>query len=64
MFDAEKFIRMVRAVEPGNYQMRLSEILALHDHNSEWFDAITDAFRFGFLKGQRAEKARRKKTTA
>ncbi len=52
----------VKKVDCGNYYLSLQELRALVD---EYGDAIVNdsivMFKAGFIKGQRAEKARNKK---
>lgn len=61
--DEKKLMDTIKAVTvPERYTMRVSETTAIYNLASgEWFRAITYAFRYGFLKGQRAEKAKIKK---
>lgn len=48
-------------VNPGNYDMTMPEINEIYNlSNKDCFLAIDYAFRFGFLKGQRAAKAEQK----
>lgn len=62
MFDEQKFMEEVGAVDTGNYGMDQREMSAIYSAgNGDWFHSIKWAFQFGFLKGQRAETARRRK---
>ena len=46
----------------GNYSMTMGELVAIADKNKRYpFECIGDAFNYGFVKGQRAEKARSKR---
>lgn len=55
-------MELIKAVDTGNYCMRVGEMNAIRTRNMGGaFGCICDAFRWGFLKGQRAEKARAKK---
>lgn len=57
-----KFVEEVKKVDCGNYYLSLRELEALADEygNSIINDSIA-MFKAGFVKGQRAEKARQKK---
>lgn len=50
---------LTKSVEPGNYDARVRDFHAIRDaNNGLLFECMSDAFLFGFLKGQRSEKAR------
>ena len=58
----KRWIDKIRAIKPGRYDadfMEATKIVHLHDNNA--INAFRDIFNFGFIKGQRAEKARMKK---
>lgn len=56
MRDTLKFIEKVRAVTPGRFGVSCDELKVLCDANDgRPLDAASDAFLYGFLKGQRAE---------
>lgn len=59
------FLDKISKVKPGNYCLSYGEMKVLMEKNkgSLW-DISYDFFKAGFLKGQRAEKARRKKVQA
>ena len=64
MFNPEEFIAKIDAVNPGNYGMSLPELFAIRDSRGPDYplETIALAFQYGFLRGQRAEKNRRRKT--
>ena len=64
MFNPEEFIAKISAVDPGKYDMSIPELFAIRDsHGSDHpLELIALAFQYGFLRGQRAEKNRRRKT--
>lgn len=54
--------KIINGVSPGNYGMTVGEFNAIHQKtNGKTFDSMYDAFLYGFVKGQRAEKARQRK---
>lgn len=58
MFNKEKLFTDIKNVHAGNYDATWQECLAIATKNgNNAFECICDAFRFGFLKGQRAAKA-------
>lgn len=62
MKNFEKTIEAAEKVDVGNYDLRLNEIIALAKmYNNNFINGSFTLFRIGFLKGQRAEKARQKK---
>ena len=58
----EKLIKSVENVHPGKYDLRVSDIIAIHDsmsHDSmshDIFRLIGFVFRLGFARGQKAAK--------
>ena len=57
----KRLIETVRKVKPGDYGMYSHELMIFADiHNNNLINGSTDIFNYGFLKGQRAEKARQK----
>lgn len=60
--EEKRFFDMIEKVIPGDYTPRAFELAALYNknHGDDW-SMIWDAFRFGFLKGQRALKTEMKK---
>ena len=52
----KEFIGKVRNINPGRYNIRQSEICAILQYSESPVCNILDAFRYGFLKGQRAAK--------
>ena len=57
----KKLIEAISKVKPGNYDMYTNEVMIFADiHNNNLINGSTDIFNYGFLKGQRAEKARQK----
>jgi hypothetical protein len=62
MKNPEAFIAKVNAVKPGNYCATGGELHAIMvATNENLFDSMYMAFQYGFLRGQNAEKNRRKK---
>lgn len=59
----KKFFEVVERVNPGTrYCMDYWELILLgKTYNNSLLDGCYDIFRYGFLKGQRAEKARQKR---
>ena len=56
------FLRNIENTEPGRYCLTYGEMQALYvKSQGSLFDIAYDGFRAGFLKGQRAEKARQKR---
>ncbi len=64
MFDQEKFIEKIAAVKPGVHDMNTDELTAIVNTGGGALEASFIAFRFGFLKGQRAERAEQRKREA
>ena len=60
--DKKKLIDTINTIEvPRNYTMRAMDPGAIWSAaNGDWYRAITYGFRYGFLKGQHAERARMK----
>ena len=57
----KKLIETINKVKPGSYNMYSHEVMLFADiHNNNLINGSTDIFNYGFLKGQRAEKARQK----
>ena len=61
MHDAEKLIATIKAVRiPQGYDLKAWELDAIHtDAKLDTFRMIGHAFEYGFLKGQRAAKAKK-----
>lgn len=58
----KRLIETVEKVKPGDYNMYSHELMIFADiHNNNLINGSTDIFNYGFLKGQRAEKARQKR---
>lgn len=58
----ENLIKKANEVDCNNYQLKASEIFELMQmYNNDFFSGSLILFKIGFLKGQRAEKARRKR---
>ncbi len=58
----EKLVEKAQAVDCGRYSLKCTDFLEL----AEWtrynfIEGLFIMFRIGFMKGQRAEKARRRK---
>ena len=50
--------RAIESVEvPAGYDLDLGHLEELVQHTSDWMSVIGDAFRFGYLQGQKAAKA-------
>lgn len=62
MINDEEFKNKLNEVHPGTYDMTSPEMRAIYRiSNEDYYKAICYAFDFGFLKGQRAAKAKEKK---
>lgn len=62
MISDEEFKNKLNEVHPGTYDMTSPEMRAIYRiSNEDYYQAICYAFYFGFLKGQRAAKAKEKK---
>ncbi len=58
----ESMIKKAEAIDCGNYYLRCSEIMELANLcENNFINGSYILFKIGFLKGQRAEKARKKK---
>ena len=58
----ESLIRQANEVDCGNYDLQYSELVFLAEQcNNNFINGSFLLFKIGFLKGQRAEKARKKK---
>ena len=54
--------RAIESVEvPAGYDLDLGHLEELVQHTSDWMSVIGDAFRFGYLQGQKAAKAAERK---
>lgn len=54
----ERLFQQIDSVETGRYSMTFEELMAvIHRHKGDTAEACADAFLYGFLKGQRAERA-------
>lgn len=64
MTRAERAVATVQKADlqvPSGYLLKVDELFALADkNNGASLDLAVDAFTLGFIRGQRAEKARRK----
>lgn len=57
----EKLFRLIDGANLGRYELKWIETCAIIDRaNRSPFEVAMMAFRYGFIKGQRAEKARQK----
>lgn len=57
-----RFLNDIRLIKPGNYWLTFGEIEAIHlSCKNDMYSAIYNSFKAGFLKGQRAEKAKQKR---
>lgn len=62
MVNDEEFKNKLNEVHPSTYDMTSPEMQTIYRiSNEDYYKAICYAFKFGFLKGQRAEKAKEKK---
>lgn len=58
----KRMIENAEKVDCGNYYLRTSELLELAEQcQNNFINGSLILFRIGFMKGQRAEKARQKK---
>lgn len=54
--------KAIESVEvPAGYDLDLGHLEELVQHTSDWMSVIGDAFRFGYLQGQKAAKAAERK---
>lgn len=64
MIDPGEYAPMFKQIEKantGNYRIRLDQVAAIAAKNKGFsWGCISDAYRLGFLKGQRAEKKRQR----
>ena len=61
MFDKEKFINKIAAVDIKRYEMCVDDMGAIYeDANGDLFRVMVLAYKYGFLRGGRAEKKRRR----
>ena len=62
MKNQEAFIAKINAVNPGCYWAGISELDAIKaETGGAILDAMCLAFQYGFLRGQNAEKNKRRK---
>ena len=55
----KKFLDLVDSINPGRYAMSMDEMQALYASKyHDTFRLIYNSFKAGFLKGQKAERAR------
>ncbi|MEL4106838.1 hypothetical protein AAFA46_08400 [Oscillospiraceae bacterium WX1] len=57
----DRLFQQIERVQPGHYDFRLDEYNALSERSCDSFSLMISVFKLGFIKGQRAEKARVKK---
>ena len=58
----KKLIETISKVKTDSYSIYFHEVMLFADiHNNNLINGSTDIFNYGFLKGQRAEKARQKR---
>jgi hypothetical protein len=58
----ESLVKKAVALDCGNYYLRCSELLELAEQcQNNFINGSYILFKIGFLKGQRAEKAKKKK---
>ena len=43
-----------------NYDMTIGNMKEIHKNSNETFDLISNSFKFGYIQGMEAEKARQK----
>lgn len=55
----EKFLQAIETVDvPEAYQMGWNEALAIHKSSDDVMERMLKAFKYGFLRGQRAATGR------
>ena len=60
---SEKLIEKVTAVDAGNYSMTSRDMMAFFDAgNGDMCSVVMMAFQYGFLRGQNAERNRKRKS--
>ena len=53
--EAEKLLQVIEKVDvPTRYDMKCSDMRAIYESSGDAVDCIIKAFKYGFLKGQRA----------
>jgi hypothetical protein len=58
----KKLFEMIEDVEVGRYSASVSEVLAIAKvYNNNAINSFHSIFCFGFIKGQRAEKAKKRR---
>ena len=61
MSTLERMKKAAAKCDPGEYWLNTEELDALKEYfEVDMFDTFSVAFQYGFLKGQRAEKAKQK----
>ena len=62
MINTEKMFEQIEKIDTERYKLQYDELIALHErYPDEPFTMALDAYRLGFIKGQRALKAELKK---
>lgn len=55
-------LQKIKAINPGRYAIRCPEVLEIHEASKAfWFEEISLAYKYGFMRGQNAEKNRDRK---
>lgn len=58
----ENLVEKAQAVDCGRYSLKCTEFLELAEWTrNNFIEGLSVMFRIGFMKGQRAEKARQKR---
>lgn len=58
----KKLFELIESVDIGNYSPKYSEVLTIAKvYDNDAINSCLDFFKLGFLKGQRAERSRRRK---
>lgn len=52
----EKAESMAGKINPY-YVLRTNELMELHNGSEDWFHAIVNSFRYGYMQGMKAAKA-------
>ena len=56
----EKAESMIGKINPY-YTLKSDELMELHNGSKDWFHAIVNSFRYGYMQGVKAAKAEMKK---
>lgn len=46
---------------PAGYELNVTQVAELYEKSPDWFHLIENSFRFGYLQGMKAAKAKAKR---